>query len=450
MTSFNILIENIQHIEKLNYSINLSNYGINAIVGKNGVGKTMLFKAIQNLITGTTFATTSNQYIFNDKSLIQYDTDYEQYIFKYNTQLKTLDYKGAIDSNILNKVYVELSIPFGERFKQFQKLGQIDKDLKRAIATKSYTTPSELIELLNYIYNTERFNNLKEIKVKKEYYYFIELENSYYVREDYLSSGEYFIINIFKLIKKGSQLIAIDELDISLDSMAQVRLTEKLREFAKSYELQILFSTHSLALLKTLADEEITYMSLDKGHVTFENKSYNYIKSLLFGFQGFDKYILVEDDVLKDYIEYIIRDENIQKKYIIIPIAGATNTVTLMDNNKEKLFFNIDIENVITILDGDYSSKGAYQNRDDILFLPFASVEKDFFKCFTNGEFSTYYTSKEELFSICNIQSESNKTIYNGFIRGNIMSQQDIFEYLNHKSRRDVETFRDSIKTFLL
>lgn len=449
MNKFSIRIENIQHIKKLEYTIHLNEYGINAIVGKNGVGKTILFKSIQNLLSGTTFSTTSNSSIYNSKSQIIYDIDNKKYTFTLNSRLNILDIKDSIDSSLIEQIYVELSIPFGERFRQFQKLGQIDKDIKTSIPTQRYITPQNLINLLNYIYNTNRFDNLREITVKKEKYYFIELDNNLYIREDYLSSGEYFIINIFKLINKGAKFIAIDEIDISLDSMAQVRFISKLREISQEKEIKILFSTHSLALIKTLEKKELIYMDLEEGIASFKIKSYNYIKSLLFGFIGFDRYILVEDAVLKDYINYILRDENILNKFIIIPIAGATNTVTLMDYNKNKTFFNTSKENVITVLDGDYREKSAYIHRKDIIFLPFDSVEKKFFNYYEDGNLSSYYRSKEELKQVCNIQTISNKTIYNGFIRGNIMSQYDIFKFLSDKNTEQVNIFKKSIISFL-
>ena len=50
MNRFKIILENIQHIEYLEYEVDLSKNELHCIVGKNGVGKTTLIKAIQNFV----------------------------------------------------------------------------------------------------------------------------------------------------------------------------------------------------------------------------------------------------------------------------------------------------------------------------------------------------------------------------------------------------------------
>lgn len=119
MNSFSILIRDIQHIKELAFSLDLSRSGLQVIIGKNGVGKTMLFKGIQNLVTSNTFAKTSNKYIYKKSSSIRYsitkDTSTQNYLFTYNKQVETLDFKGEVSEEILKDIYVELPIPFGER-----------------------------------------------------------------------------------------------------------------------------------------------------------------------------------------------------------------------------------------------------------------------------------------------------------------------------------------------
>ena len=449
MNNFSIIIENIQHIKKLELTLDLTKNGLMVIIGKNGVGKTMLFKGIQNLITSNTFATTSNKYIYKEDSQILYkiNSGEFEYLFTYNEKVETLDYKGEVEKFIIDNIFVELPIPFGKRFKQFQKIGEVDRDIRTSIVSKQYEVPNALIELLNYIYDTERFNNLKEITVKKEKYYAIALKDDYYIREDYLSSGEYFIINIYKLIQERCKLIAIDEIDISLDAMAQVRFVQKLRELSKEYQIKLLFSTHSLALIKTLKQDELFYMDLQEGTCTFEKKSFNYIKSLLYGFQDYDKYILVEDVMTQKYIEYLLADENIFSKYIVIPVGGDVQVVALMDKSHSQKIFD-DSENVISILDGDKNHHTAYQKREDIDFLPFKSIEKDLYEYFNDGSGFIDFTTKE--LTSNNLQDEPNpKKVYKMLIRNKIKSQHEIFTFLSDKKRTEVEQFKIKLITFL-
>ena len=448
MNSFSITIENIQHIKKLELVLNLEESGLIAIIGKNGVGKTMLFKGIQNLITSNTFAKTSNRYIYQDNSSILYDIDGHAYNYTYNGQIGTLDYKGEVSEDIRKNIYVELPIPFGKRFDQFEKLGQVDGEIRSSIDTKNYVKPDELIELLNYIYNTDRFDSLVEIRVKKEKYYAIPLQDSYYIREDYLSSAEYFIISIYKMIQNECQLIAIDEIDISLDAMAQVRFIEKLRDLSREYGIKFIFSTHSLALIKTLDEkkgDKLYYMELKEGIVSFEEKSYNYIKSLLYGFKDYDRYILTEDKILKEYMEYLLRNENIFSKYIILPIGTHDSTVRLMEINvNEKVFEHQN--NVCSVLDGDAAEQ--YSDREYIYFLPFLSVEKELYKYFNSGDgFIDFNNEKLREYNLTT--QTSAKILYKRIVDKSIKTQYEIFQFITNKNLDNVNSFRDTLCDFL-
>jgi predicted ATP-dependent endonuclease of OLD family len=74
----------------------LTKNSVNCILGKNAIGKTILFKALQNLITSSTFAKTSNKYIFNETSSIKYIIDNEEYLFEYDKRIESIDFKGII------------------------------------------------------------------------------------------------------------------------------------------------------------------------------------------------------------------------------------------------------------------------------------------------------------------------------------------------------------------
>lgn len=445
MLNFKLQIKNIQHIKDFTFEVDLSKNKLMAVVGKNGVGKTLLFKSIQNLITSNTFSKTSNKHIFNQDSQIIYTIDFHKsYIFIYNDSVETLDLKENIDDETIKNINVELPIPFGERF-QFIRFGDIDSSLRANIVTQKYNKPEQLIELLNFIYDTDRFNNLIEVEISKKKFYAIVLEDDYYIREDYLSSGEYFVINIYKLIQSRCKLIAIDEIDISLDAMAQVRFIKKLRKIIQEYEINLIFSTHSLGIMKMLESNELFYMDFNDGNCTIENKSYNYIKSLLYGFTDYDKYLLVEDDVLKDFIDFILSGEKIFHKYIVLPIGGADNVVKLMEKNSEKEVFG-KIENVKSVLDGDMSSKTIYNSRGDILFLPFESIEKDLYSFNSSENFINFIQEEINKFNLQNVNA---KTLYKVVIREEKKTQIEIFEFLKSKKTSQVDIFKSNLIDFL-
>jgi len=457
MKLFKLEIFNIQHIKNLTFDIDLSKNQLMCIVGKNGVGKTTLFRSIKNITSADTFIKTASPHIFKSDSRILYTVDKNKYDFKYDSKQEVIDTKSIIDKAIKDSIYVELPIPHGERFNHFQKLGQIDEELRTNISFEKYTKPDELIKFLSNIYRSNRFDNLKQISVKNRKYYFILKEGGFYIREDYLSSGEHFIINLYKIMQNKCKLIVIDEIDISLDASAQVNLINKLRVFCKTHKINIVFTTHSLALMKTLKDSELYYMENNEADVRLENKSYNYVKSFLFGFYGWDKYILTEDDVLEAYITHLLSQEKLTNffKYKIIYIGGGSNTADLMNRNKIEQFFSSH-ENVITVLDGDQEKLRYCRNNKNIFNIPFESVEK---------QLKEHY-DKEDKDGLKDIgafetvqEKDKAKRLYESFTKEkfkkesrrkeSIMSPQEIFDFINERKKDKVEEFKNKLIDFL-
>jgi len=362
-----------------------------------------------------------------------------EYSFQYFPKLRVIDTKSIIDKIIKESIYVELPIPHGERFKHFQKLSEIDEELRRNISLNDYTIPSELILFLTNVYSSDRFDNLKETSINNSNYYFILREKGFYIREDYLSSGEFFVINLYKMVQQKCKLIVIDEIDISLDASAQVNLINELRNFCTSYQVNIVFTTHSLAIMKMLNDSELYYMENTSAGVAIRNASYNYVKSILFGFTGWDKYILTEDIMLENYlVDLISRDSRpIFFKYKIIYIGGGTNTVNLMERNSLDHFFSSP-ENVISVLDADKKDE---IEKDAVLFTPFQSVEKQLFHHYQNGDLSTELTFTKEPVNA--------KELYNSIIEKRYMSDKEIFTFINKNNSDEVETFREKLNDFL-
>ncbi|MEI8571612.1 ATP-binding protein [Methylomonas sp. LW13] len=448
---FICILFDVQHIKELFFRIELSNK-LMCIVGKNSTGKTTLIRAIKNLTSTNTFAKTASPYIFKDTSSIRYVIDGESYDFQYNPKLQVIDTKAIISEKIKRNIYAELPIPHGERFNHFQKLSEIDGELRKGISLKEYSTPGELIEFLSKIYNSDRFKNLKEIKIKGRLYYFFLKADGFYIREDYLSSGEHFIINLYRIIKRNCKLIVIDEIDISLDASAQVNLISELRCFCEQDKVNIVFTTHSLALMKTLKDSELFYMENNNAEVSLKEVPYNYIRSELFCFHGrWDKYILVEDKVLEQYLSHLISQLEVAPffTYKIIYIGGASNVIDLMKRNETASFFSSP-ENVITILDGD--KKEECKNNKNVFFIPFDSVEKQFSKHYRQTErdglpkiTETYQGTKEK---------ERIKRLYEDFThqsyqRSAIMTNTQIFDFINERKQNEFEQFKKELIGFL-
>lgn len=440
MRFFRLSVFEIQSVRRLDFDLDLSKSSITCIVGKNGVGKSTLVRAIRNLSSSDTFQRTASPLIFRPDSRINYNVDAVDFDFGFNSKLKTIDSKNIVPDAIKNNIHVELPIPHGERFTHFQSLGGIDKDLRRNILLENFDIPSELIGLLSEVYATDRFTALRVTTIRNRDYYFLSLDNNYYVREDYLSSGEYFLINLFKVIQSRCKLIVIDEIDISLDSSSQVKLIGILRAFCEKYEVNLVFTTHSLALMETLDAKELYYLEKAENGEQLKNISFNYIKSLLFGFRGFDRYILTEDHVLQKYLESLLSrvSSEIFYTFKIIYVGGGANVVDLMKRNTADEFL-AKSDHVVCFLDGDQKDKTYCQNIDGLIFSAFSDIEIYFFERFENG--------------LIEIKTDKNftnpKKFYEHVICSKQMTESAIFEHINDSKADEVSQVLEKLLEFL-
>ena len=279
MRTFRVVLEAVQHIEMLSLEVDLSTNGLMCLVGRNGTGKTTLVRALRNLSLSDTFLKTANPHAFSAQSRITYDVDGAQIVYSYDPEIRSLNCKSRIAPEIRRLISAELPIPHGTRFNYAKSASEADLDIRRAIALGSYNRPTELIDFLNAIYASEKYAATAEVKVRGKSYYAIVQADGTYIREDYLSSGEFFLINLYRTIKGPSRLIVIDEIDLSLDAAAQVNITAWLRGFCDRYLRKILFTSHSLAVMRTLEPAELYYISQEPGRHFIELASYSYVKA---------------------------------------------------------------------------------------------------------------------------------------------------------------------------
>ena len=438
---FRIQIDRVQYIERLLLELDLAQNKITCIVGKNGVGKTTLIRAIRNLSHADTFLRTAAPDIFSPESRISYHVDGTEIQFDYDSNIRALNCRTSIPEHIRKLCVAELPMPHGERFHSFPIISDADSDIRRQIILEEYNRPDELIEFLTDIYSSDKFESLVETVIRGRRYYSILIGDNRYVREDYLSSGEYFLINLYRTIMGGARLIAIDEIDISLDAAAQVHLLRRLRAFCEQYHCSILFTTHSLAMMRKLDPHELLYMDRGATGVELVPASYNYIKTLLFGFSDWDRYILTEDAVLQDFLEAIIQRhcQNVFYRYKIIYIGGGSQVSSLLRRNEAEGFLS-EAENVIAILDGDRQGQG-YANHPKIYFLPIESVEAALFQYYREDDFPYRYPNQREF--------TGPKDLFDALQSVRVMSRTQIYSYLLQRNEESLAPLAAVLNRFL-
>lgn len=441
MNSLRVSLESIQHVASLTFDVDLSTPGLVCLVGRNGTGKTTLIRALRNLSSADTFVRTATPHAFSPSSRITYIADGTEVVFAYDARIRSLNCKGAIPSELRDLVSAELPMPHGTRFNYFKSASEADLDIRRAVALGNHDRPDELITFLAAIYDSSRYSSMVEVTVKGRSYYAIVKDGGTYIREDYLSSGEYFLINLYRTIKGSAQLIAIDEIDLSLDAAAQANLAAWLRDFCSKYKQKIVFTTHSLALMRQLETRELFYIDESQGHISINPTSYSYAKARLFGFAGWDRYILTEDEVLLGFIEAVIEKYCPQAffRYKIIFVGGATQVVALMKHN-EREHFLASSKKVIAILDGDQKNV-KFVNRPGVYMIPLESIEK--------AIFAGSQSDDEFPFAADRNSFTSEKDFHNYLQQKGIATQKQIFEYLMARNDTALQKIGGVLRNFL-
>ena len=443
-----ININKLQHIENGNINLDMNDKNIICITGKNGVGKTSIIKSIYLTQQIDIFKENSSLSISKDTNvsiLIHKDgKEFESLIYYYDESVGNLNTKNIIKS----KLYIELPIPFGNRFTTYPVLSKIDLDLREMYLQEKYSINREIIEFLNRIYpSTNKFDELREVEIKGKKYYFLIHENGKYIREDYLSSGEYFVINIYKMLSsKEKDVIIIDEIDISLDASTQVNLVRELNNLCDKHNKKIIFTSHSLVIMKVLYNEfrtPIYYLSNDNGIIRIIETSYGFIAGEMFGFREYDKYIIVEDIVLEKYIKSILnslKGKYSEKKVRTLYIGGAQEVKDFLQGSRFSIL-DKDKKDVIAILDGD---KKEVTLKDRILHIPFDSIEKELMKKCKDHETEYNFPSN---FS-CPESFKNPKKYYDRLINTEF-TYKSIIEIVEKDWENEIEILKNKILKFL-
>ncbi|EJB8474141.1 ATP-binding protein [Citrobacter freundii] len=433
-------IQNLQHISDISVFFDFSDCPLICMTSKNGIGKTSIIKSLALLNDATIISKTSSIFSVSEKTKIEIMIDEQKFTFEsHDNELDTKDILK--DESFLN---VELPIPYGKRFSEFPSLGTIDRELRELYLKGEYTAATELINFLDEIYDSTKFKNLKEVIIKGKKYYFIPLEDNKYIREDYFSSGEFFVISIFKMITSESKLIIIDEIDVSLDSSAQVSLMNAVRNICEKNNKKILFTTHSLAIMRTIysAGNPIVYLKNHDNQILSSNVSYSFVQLEMFGFKGYDKYIFTEDITLEKYINYKLSALTTDNRVKVIYIGGCDQVIDILKRNAAYHFI-CHPQNAIAILDGDARSK--YGNTGSVLISPFDDIEDEIFR---------KYNHENHIYNLPNVApaNAKSKNYWKKLLENKDslgITFPHIINILESGFEEDAESFTQSINSFI-
>lgn len=346
-----IEINNFKGIKHLTFDVPSS--GVYILTGKNGCGKTSLLIALNRLGDKQAFAKiqvgrevgidkfeqTDIIYIVDDKSV------------HYKRTKKGWDPSPRGATSDLQQLYGFSTAYFittsGIRFYQTEP-----KSLEKKRGNIAYQSASpQIIEVLNKIFNTQRFANLQfaTIKSKRGRQKSLHRNNKLYTIKDgderyseiNFSLGERLILNVLDFIENISSkaLLIIDEIELALHPTAQIEFYKYIKQLARDKQLTCIISTHSASLVKA-ADKRI-YLENNNGEVSvLTDCQPSYIlKDITVQEDSTKDYLFfVEDEKAWRYLTKVIRlyQQHEDKNAIIgiIPVGGYMQVIELMKQFK--------------------------------------------------------------------------------------------------------------------
>lgn len=349
MSQDKISLKNIKAISSLSVEFIFPESKILVVTGKNGVGKTSIIKAFHLLRDPQIFNKSSGLNSIRDDSEVLFEIDgHDGFSFSFDNIRGVLDTRDKLP--VIGEIVAELPIPYGERFEQFSLIANHDNEIRVSIASDRYDGAGDLIGFLSEIYSTNKFDELKETKIGKNTFYFLLKAQDYYIREDHFSSGEFFLIQLYRLITSGAKLVLVDELDVALDATAQVKLYAAIKPIIRKYETRLIVVSHSLAFMNTVDDGGLYYLEDTDGSVSLEQRSFGYVKSDLYGFIGKDRYIITEDKTLEGFLKYLI-NMHIQPffEYEVIFVGGEPQVKAIAEKNDTHQIFGSPDEMIVVV-----------------------------------------------------------------------------------------------------
>ena len=364
--------------------------GLYAITGLNGSGKSTIAACVSSL--------------FYDFQMNEYfgPTDPDASIsFELNGAKKTWVKQPGWKKNHVGyieiKGFFEGSLIFGNRFKDtaFEKVLRLEK-----VKTKQLSPADEFIRCnLGEILQGDKDYYEKLFYLNDRSYFkgtiFFYEKNGRRVSQFHMSTGENLLISILNslLIRINDRneldkpcLVILDEIELALHPSSLKRLVHLLEDMSVTYNYTIYFSTHSLELISSISPSNIFYIERHSDDsIEIINPCYPaYATRMLYDHSGYDNVIMVEDDLAKAIIDYILRREKMLngKLVYVLPCGGWCNVLDLaQDVVRYKLLGKI--SSVSAILDGDvkqeiegYKRNKGITNNVQIGFLPVESLEK--------------------------------------------------------------------------
>lgn len=396
--SVTITISNLRNIKKLCFEI--PDRGVWLLTASNGAGKTSLLACIRRIGYPNAFpvhfpsSMRSDILDNNSNSTITYAVNGTEVEYAYRGQRWTPRPRNGAD--LLRKT-------------GYSSVTYVGATAERITPRPEDFTPRNLraadpniISAANDIFGTDKFSMLKTINLTRgagngAFVLALGSTKQAYHSEKNFSLGELCILKLLRLLNEVGKdsMIIIDELELALHPSAQVNLLRYLEKQSEEKSITVIFSTHSVTLLKSIKHNNIIYLEKKEDGETrsivgcFPTYAIGNLASEEEALPDFIFYVedLFARDILYSFTEIFLSDkykDPVNKPTVkIIPIGAFDAVVAFLDRSrtilpayvKQKAILDNDVKTE-TIPSWEKKSNHSQlakfnKNIDGIKFLPF-------------------------------------------------------------------------------
>lgn len=393
-----VRISNIKSIDNIEISLPVSK-GLYAITGQNGSGKSTIVACASRAF----FRMKMEDYFGHIDLGAYIECELNGVVRKWIKQDATKDnpsgWRHSSNGRMEIKGFYEGSLIYGNRFRNtsYEKIRNIETVKSRLLKPADDFIRNNMGEILHNdkdFYEKIFYVKGGDIGLSGGYIFYYE-KNGKRISQFHMSTGENLLISILNSIHIRNNdrdtidkpcMFFLDEIELALHPSSLKKLVTLMKSVAEEYNYAIYFSTHSIELISGIKPDNIYYIERHTDNsLEIINPCYPaYATKFLYDHSGYDKVILVEDDLAKGIIHRIIHERSMRNNKLIhiLPAGGWTNVLKLADDViKNNLLGKR--ASISVILDKDiiedskkHIVKNNYINNIPIGYLPINSLEK--------------------------------------------------------------------------
>lgn len=256
-------IRNLRNITRLRFEIPDS--GVWLLTAGNGAGKTTLLACLRRIGQSNAFpihfpsSLRSERLDNHSEGTVTYEIEGETVEYAYRGERWTP--RPRSNSHLFDKLGYPSVMYVGATADRITPRPE-DFDTRNIRAANL-----AIIDAANAIFDTDKFTRLRTINLTRgagndAFVLALGAPPHTYHSEKHFSLGELCVLKLLRLLweVQDASMIIVDELEMALHPRAQVNLLRYLQDQAAEKALTVIFSTHSVTLLKSIDRRRIIYL----------------------------------------------------------------------------------------------------------------------------------------------------------------------------------------------